>query len=128
MKYMQPTVAGARWRTKPGRPPGKTMYEPLSAGPATNNRLTGFGYDAAGNMTSNGSATYMYDGENRVINTAGYTYIYDGDGRRVEKCITPNQNTPASCSGAPAGNGTIYPVSDDVARQETDLAGNFTEL
>src|SRR5258708_4179941 len=35
---------------------GKTSYEPLSAAALVNNRLSGFGYDAAGNMTSNGSA------------------------------------------------------------------------
>src|SRR6266542_1978575 len=60
--------------------PGKTSYEPLNAPALTNNRLTGFGYDAAGNMTSNGSATYTYDAENRLTSTAGYTYSKDGDG------------------------------------------------
>jgi hypothetical protein len=65
---------------------GKTNYEPLSVSAGTNNRLSGFGYDAAGNMTSNGSATYVYDDENRLIATAGDSYIYDGDGERVEKC------------------------------------------
>ena len=64
---------------------GKNTYEPLSASATTQNRLTGFGYDAAGNMTSNGSASYTYDAENRLITAAGYTYSYDGDGNRVKK-------------------------------------------
>jgi len=64
---------------------GKGTYEPLSAAATSQNRLTGFGYDAAGNMISNGTATYTYDAENRLISTAGWTYIYDGDGNRVKK-------------------------------------------
>jgi RHS repeat-associated protein len=64
---------------------GKTMTEPLSAAATTQNRLIGFGYDAAGNMISNGSATYTYDAENRLVSTAGWTYFYDGDGHRVRK-------------------------------------------
>lgn len=65
---------------------GKALYEPLSAAPASNqNRLPGYGYDAAGNIISNGSASYTYDSESRLITTAGWTYVYDGDGRRVRK-------------------------------------------
>ena len=59
-----------------------------------NNRLIGFGYDAAGNMTSDGSHTYYYDAENRIIqvdgtlgtcSTATACYIYDAEGKRVQK-------------------------------------------
>jgi RHS repeat-associated protein len=64
---------------------GKTYYESLSTSAGTNNRLAGFGYDAAGNMTSNSPSTYKYDAENRLTTTSGYTYYYDGDGKRVAK-------------------------------------------
>jgi RHS repeat-associated protein len=64
---------------------GKSMYESLSAAATTQNRLSGFGYDAAGNMISNGSATYTYNAENQLISAAGYTYTYDGDGNRIKK-------------------------------------------
>jgi RHS repeat-associated protein len=64
---------------------GKNTYEPLSASATNQNRLTGFGYDAAGNMTSNGSASYTYDAENQLITAGGYTYSYDGGGNRVKK-------------------------------------------
>jgi RHS repeat-associated protein len=88
---------------------GKTEYEPLNAAPATNqNRLTGFGYDAAGNMTSNSPNTYTYDDENRLTNTAGVTYTYDGDGQRVVSSA-----------------GTLYRRGlDGEVLRETDLAGN----
>jgi RHS repeat-associated protein len=64
---------------------GKTNYELLNVPALSNNRLSGFGYDAAGNMTSNGSSTYTYDAENRMTATAGCTFTYDGDGNRVLK-------------------------------------------
>lgn len=64
---------------------GKTNYEPLSVTVLTNNRLSGFGYDAAGDMTSNGGTNYTYDAEGHLLTAAGYTYTYDGDGNRVEK-------------------------------------------
>jgi len=76
--------------TNRGPVSGKTNYENFNASPASpQNRLPGFGYDAAGNMTSNGSATYTYDGENRLLTTAGLTYTYDGDGKRVRKSSGP---------------------------------------
>jgi len=58
-----------------------------SAGATIQNRLAGYGYDAAGNMTSDGSHTYTYDAENRLIavdggNTAKYTY--DAEGNRIQ--------------------------------------------
>jgi RHS repeat-associated protein len=104
---------------------GKTNYEPLSVSAGTNNRLSGFGYDAAGNMTSNGSATYIYDDENRLIATAANSYIYDGDGERVEKCT--EGTTPGTC--ATSATGTMYwrgAGSDPLS--ETDLAGNILNV
>jgi len=96
--------------TNRGPVSGKTNYEALSASPASvQNRLPGFGYDAAGNMTSNGSANYTYDAENRLVSTAGVTYTYDGDGKRVKK-----------------SNGTLYwtGVGSDTL-SESDLSGTM---
>ncbi len=93
------------------------LYERRNAPTLSNNRLTGFGYDAAGNMTSNGSATYTYDAENRLIATAGTTYVYDGDGQRMIKCA----GTYPSCS-----SGTLYWTgvgSENMA--ESDLSGSI---
>ena len=101
---------------------GKTNTEPLSTSATVQNRLTGFGYDAAGNMISNGTATYTYDAENRLIATAGISYIYDGDGKRVEKCT--QGTTAGTCSST--ATGTLYwPGWGDEINTESDLAGNF---
>jgi RHS repeat-associated protein len=86
---------------------GKTNFEPLNAAPATNNKLTGFGYDAAGNMTSNGTAMYTYDAENRLLTAGGATYTYDGDGNRLKK-----------------STGTLYWGAGPLA--ESDLAASTT--
>lgn len=100
---------------------GQLNYEPLSTSAGTNNRLSGYGCDAAGNMTSNGSTSYVYDAENRSIATSGYSYLYDGDGERVEKCT--EGATPGTC--ATGATGTLYWrgnfVSD--ALTETNLSG-----
>jgi RHS repeat-associated protein len=64
---------------------GKNMGENLAVVPLTNNRLSGFGYDAAGNMTSDGGHSYSFDAENRIRTVAGVTYTYDGDGERAAK-------------------------------------------
>jgi RHS repeat-associated protein len=87
---------------------GKTNYESLNAAPATSqNRLPGFGYDAAGNIIQNGSASYTYDAENRLVNSGGVMYTYDGDGNRVQK-----------------STGTTYWGAGPLA--ESDLSGNIT--
>jgi len=99
---------------------GKTNTEPLNAPATAQNRLTGYGYDAAGNMTSNGSASYVYDAENRLIATAGMSYVYDGDGKRVEKCT--EGATPGTC--ASGATGTLYwPAWGNDPLVETDLTG-----
>jgi RHS repeat-associated protein len=96
--------------TNRGPVSGKTNYELLNAAPASpQNRLPGFGYDAAGNMTSNGPAGYSYDAENRLLSTAGVTYTYDGDGKRVKKSTGPLYWTGT-------GNDPL---------NESDLAGTF---
>ena len=100
---------------------GKNTFEPLNATATLQNRLTGYGYDAAGNMISNGSAAYVYDAENRLIATAGMSYIYDGDGKRVEKCT--QGTTAGTCSST--ATGTLYWRGwGDEVNTETDLAGN----
>jgi len=43
--------------------------EPLSVVALNNNRLSGFGYDAAGNMTSNGGTSYSYNAEGQLAMT-----------------------------------------------------------
>jgi len=105
---------------------GKTYHESLSTSAGTNNRLSGFGYDAAGNMTSNGTASYVYDAENHLIWTTGYRYVYDGDGQRAEKCLAATATTACPTSGTT--NGTLYwrGLGSD-ALAETDLSGNVVE-
>src|SRR5207248_4962069 len=73
------------WGNLSNRTVTKCEAEPLSVAVLNNNRLSGFGYDAAGNMTSNGSATYTYNAEAQLTATDGVTYTYDGDGNRVKK-------------------------------------------
>jgi RHS repeat-associated protein len=86
---------------------GRDNQETLNAAPATvQNRLTGFGYDAAGNLTSNGT-TIRYDAENRIFPASGTTYSYDGSGHRVQKS---------------SGKLYWYGAGDDVL-SETSLTG-----
>jgi RHS repeat-associated protein len=53
----------------------------------TNNKFSGFTYDAAGNLTDDGPNTYTYDAENRLIqiNSSENQYAYDYAGRRVKR-------------------------------------------
>ncbi len=104
---------------------GRHNYEGLNTTANTNNKLSGFGYDAAGNMTSNGTITYTYDAENRLVYTSGYRYIYDANGERVEKCQATSATEACPTSGT---TGTLYwrgTGSDTLA--ETDLGGNNEE-
>ena len=76
------------------------LYNPAAS--ATNNRLTGYQFDAVGNMMKDAKPrAYTYDGENRqtkvesIIGGGGGgethytlgTYFYDGDGKRVKKVV-----------------------------------------
>jgi RHS repeat-associated protein len=123
----QPTSAGIdAWGNLTNRSAvtGKNTYEPLSTSATVQNRLTGYGYDAAGNMTSNGSASYVYDAENRLIATGGMSYLYDGDGKRVKKCT--QGTTPGTC--ATNATGTLYWMGwTDNVGAESDLTGSVTE-
>ena len=94
------------WGNLTNRSATKCSAEPLSVVALTNNRLSGFGYDADGNMTSNGGASYTYTAERRLKTAGGVTYTYDGDGNRVKK-----------------SNGTLYWGNGPLL--ESDLSGNL---
>jgi RHS repeat-associated protein len=87
----------------------------LTVSADTNNRISGFCYDAAGNLLGQTappcpSPTYTYDAENRIKTTAGVTYTYDGDGNRLQK-----------------SNGKLYWYgSGSITLDESDAAGNIT--
>jgi RHS repeat-associated protein len=95
----------------------KCSAENLNVTALTNNRLSGYGYDAAGNMTSDPTdqVTATYDPENRFATATklGVTtsYTYDADGNRVEK------------SNGSAG--TLYWYMSPGIVAESDLAGNL---
>jgi RHS repeat-associated protein len=93
---------------------GKTNSELLNAPATTQNRLTGFSYDAAGNMLNPpGVSSVTYDAESRVASASGWSYTYDGDGKRVKKS-----------SGS---SGKLYwtGIGGDV-HAESNLAGTYT--
>jgi hypothetical protein len=50
----------------------------------TNNRLSGYSYDAAGNMLNDGFHNYVYDPESQIKSVDGgaSTYTYDDSGNR----------------------------------------------
>jgi len=87
---------------------GACTQQLLSVTATTQNRISGFSYDAAGNMTSYpGYGSYTYDAENRMLTAGGVTYTYHGDGKRVMK-----------------SNGTLYwHGGGPDTLLETDLAG-----
>jgi RHS repeat-associated protein len=64
---------------------GMLSGENFSQAAFSNNRLTGFSYDAAGNVTADGINSYLYNAESQVISTDGIAYVYDGSGNRVKK-------------------------------------------
>jgi YD repeat-containing protein len=92
---------GNHWFPATGRSglPTQTLETPVAESWfGANNRINGWGYDAAGNiLTIAGmSKSFTYDAENRqvtaTINGQGTTYDYDGDGRRVRK-VSPAGTT-----------------------------------
>jgi len=58
---------------------------------ASNNRITGWSYDAAGNLLNDGAHAYTFDAENKISKVDGVSaYVYDGDGQRVRKLVNEN--------------------------------------
>jgi RHS repeat-associated protein len=64
--------------------------DPLSF-TASNNRITGWSYDAVGNLLNDGAHSYTFDAENKISKVDGLSaYVYDGDGQRVRKLVNEN--------------------------------------
>lgn len=58
---------------------------------ASNNRITGWSYDAAGNLLNDGAHAYTFDAENKIYKIDGISaYVYDGEGQRVRKLVNEN--------------------------------------
>ena len=103
----------------------------------SDNRLSGFSYDANGNILDDGTFTYTYDSENRLIEVTNgtdvITYGYDGDGRRISQTINgettifaygagPNVLTEFTGSGVPKFD-YIYAGNRSIARINFDPTG-----
>jgi RHS repeat-associated protein len=103
----------------------------------SDNRLSGFSYDANGNITGDGTFTYTYDSEDRLVQVTNgadvITYGYDGDGRRISQTINGettifaygvglNVLTEFSGTGVPKFD-YIYAGSRNIARINFDGAG-----
>jgi RHS repeat-associated protein len=57
----------------------------------SNNRISGWSYDAAGNLLNDASHSYSYDAENKITDVDSLAaYIYDGAGQRVRKLVGEN--------------------------------------
>jgi RHS repeat-associated protein len=70
---------------------------PSSTASFTNNRMNGFGYDAAGNLTDAGGGwTFTYDATGQQATSAMYNLqqYYDGDRMRAKKVEAASGNTP----------------------------------
>ncbi|MBZ5507365.1 MAG: hypothetical protein LAO78_18045 [Acidobacteriia bacterium] len=89
--------------------PGMLTGENFSQVAFSNNRLTGFSYDAAGNTTNDGINSYTYNAENQIAVAAGVTYTYDGAGERVKK-----------------SSGRLYWSGAAGIVAESDLSGNIS--
>lgn len=58
---------------------------------ASDNRITGWSYDAAGNLLNDGLHSYTFDAENKIKNVDGNAaYTYDAEGQRVKKTVGEN--------------------------------------
>jgi RHS repeat-associated protein len=103
----------------------------------SDNRLSGFSYDANGNIVDDGTFTYTHDSENRLVQVTNgtdvITYGYDGEGRRISQTINGettifaygvglNVLTEFSGTGVPRFD-YIYAGSRNIARINFDGAG-----
>jgi len=58
---------------------------------ASNNRISGWSYDAAGNLLNDTVHAYTYDAENKISKVDNVAaYVYDGEGHRVRKLVGEN--------------------------------------
>jgi hypothetical protein len=75
----------------------KCGAENFSVAALVNNRLSGYGYDAAGNMTNDNLGNgYTYDGASRIaqVNGSAVTYTYGpASGERVRKDVNGQPST-----------------------------------
>jgi len=134
---------GNRWMLSYSGLPAPTLETPQGANCSSppygsNNRITGWSYDAAGNVTTSGTGrVFTYDAENRqisaTVNSQTTTYVYDGDGHRIQK-NAPSGTTVyvydpfgnlAQEYGTPTDTGTKYITADHLGstRLETDYTG-----
>jgi len=75
---------GNRWIALPGG--GQSIYCNTS-----DNRITGWSYDASGNLLNDTVNNYTYDAEGHIKTVnAATAYTYDGDGQRVRKLVGEN--------------------------------------
>jgi RHS repeat-associated protein len=57
----------------------------------SDNRISGWSYDASGNLLNDGNHTYTFDAEGKILKVDGTTaYAYDGEGHRVRKLVGEN--------------------------------------
>jgi len=57
----------------------------------SNNRISGWSYDAAGNLLSDTVHSYTFDAENKISKVDNVAaYVYDGAGHRVKKLVGEN--------------------------------------
>jgi RHS repeat-associated protein len=57
----------------------------------SDNRITGWGYDASGNLLNDGVNAFSYDAEGHIKTVNATTaYVYDGGGARVKKLVGEN--------------------------------------
>src|SRR5437764_753755 len=68
----------------PTRDPNTCVGEGLSVAVDANNKVIGFGYDAAGNVTQIGGGSYSFDFDHHILSAGGVTHTYDASGTRVK--------------------------------------------
>jgi RHS repeat-associated protein len=84
-EYWGNTYSYDAWGSLLQKTVSKCSAENLNVAALSNNRLSGYSYDAAGNMLSDGANTYTYDAGGMVKTAGGITYLYDADGERFQK-------------------------------------------
>src|SRR5882724_8053304 len=58
---------------------------------ASNNRISGWSYDAAGNLLNDSVHAYTFDAENKISKVDSVSaYVYDGEGQRIRKLVGEN--------------------------------------